>query len=473
MKSVNKNFIYNSVYQLLLYIIPLILTPYISRTLHAEKIGVYSYTYSFVYYFMLLTLLGINNYGARNIAKFSDEKEKMNTFFSELYGLQMRIGIVMLVVYNVLIFTVFNEYANISLIHNLFLISAILDINWLYFGLEKFKITITRNTIVKLFSLIFIFIFVKNESDLWIYTLIMGLSALLSPLYLFIILKKYVNPKYVPFKNSVKHLKSCLVLFIPVLAYGIYRVMDKTMIGSIANKVQLGLYDNAEKIINIPVSIITAMGTVMVPYMSKKTKNKEEIDKKILSSFELCFFLIMVMVFGLLAIASDFSRLYFGAGFEECGTIIKFLLPSILFAAIANVIRTNYLIPFEKDKIYVMSTIVGACVNLILNLLFIKKYGAIGACIGTVAAEFSVMIYQLIAVRKDLMVGKILKLLLKYFLKGLIMYIIIFSFRYFINNIYLRIACQMITAIIVYFILCRKYMVHDFIGRNEKNKKLL
>ena len=74
MKSVNKNFIYNSVYQLLLYIIPLILTPYISRTLHAEKIGVYSYTYSFVYYFMLLTLLGINNYGARNIAKFSDEK---------------------------------------------------------------------------------------------------------------------------------------------------------------------------------------------------------------------------------------------------------------------------------------------------------------------------------------------------------------------------------------------------------------
>ena len=206
----------------------------------------------------------------------------------------------------------------------------------------------------------------------------------------------------------------------------------------------------------------------MVPYMSKKTKNKEEIDKKILSSFELCFFLIMVMIFGLLTIASDFSSLYFGAGFEECGTIIKFLLPSILFAAIANVIRTNYLIPFEKDKIYVISTIVGACVNLILNLLFIKKYGAIGACIGTVAAEFSVMIYQLIAVRKDLMIGKILGLLLKYFLKGIIMYIIIFSFRYFINNIYLRMACQMITAIIVYFILCKKYIMHDFLGVSKQ-----
>ena len=78
------------------------------------------------------------------------------------------------------------------------------------------------------------------------------------------------------------------------------------------------------------------------------------------------------------------------------------------------------------------------------------------------------MIYQLIAVRKDLMIGKILGLLLKYFLKGIIMYIIIFSFRYFINNIYLRMACQMITAIIVYFILCKKYIMHDFLGVSKQ-----
>ena len=68
MKKVNKNFMYNMVYQILLYIIPFIVTPYISRVLGAENIGIYSYTYSIVTYFMLLTLLGINNYGTRNIA---------------------------------------------------------------------------------------------------------------------------------------------------------------------------------------------------------------------------------------------------------------------------------------------------------------------------------------------------------------------------------------------------------------------
>ena len=53
MKQKNKNFIYNVIYQIFVFLIPLITTPYISRVLGVDNIGIYSYTYSIVYYFML------------------------------------------------------------------------------------------------------------------------------------------------------------------------------------------------------------------------------------------------------------------------------------------------------------------------------------------------------------------------------------------------------------------------------------
>ena len=121
MKKVNKNFMYNMVYQILLYIIPLIVTPYISRVLGAENIGIYSYTYSIVTYFMLLTLLGINNYGTRNIARNHKNREKLSFTFSSIYYLQIIMGVIMLVIYNISIIFMDKTYTMLFLINNLFL----------------------------------------------------------------------------------------------------------------------------------------------------------------------------------------------------------------------------------------------------------------------------------------------------------------------------------------------------------------
>lgn len=468
MKAVNKNFIYNTVYQILIYIIPLILTPYISRVLGPDKIGVYSYTYSIVYYFMLFTLLGINNYGSRTIARVGENKEKRSELFFSIYGLQWRIGLIMLIVYNVMVCTAFKEYFVISLIHNFFLLSAVFDINWFYFGIEKFKITISRNIIIKILSLIMVFCFVKNENDLWIYTLIMSASTLISQLYLFLFLNKYINKTKTKFKDSIKHLKSCLILFIPVLSYGIYRVMDKTLLGYLSSTIELGFFENAEKIINIPISLLTAMGTVMIPHMAKSSDNKNEINKKLMDSFELCFCFMIPMIFGLFGVAREFSVIYFGEEFLKSGTIIMLLTPTILFTAIANVIRTNYLIPFEKDKIYVRSTIYGAIVNLILNIIFIRKYGSIGACIGTIAAEFIVMFYQAIKVRREVDFKKVVNILCKYMVKGMIMLIYIYIVTFIIKNIYYRFLLQIIGSVIIYILLNKKYILYDFFGKGKR-----
>lgn len=462
MNDVKKNFIYNIVYQLLILIIPLITMPYISRILGSEGIGAYSYTYSIIYYFMIFAMLGLNNYGNRSIAKIRDDKEKLSITFKEIHLLQIITTLLMIIIYIIFMIVVSNKYKFILTLQSLYLISCMFDINWFFFGIERFKLTVTRNTIIKILSLLLIFLIVRDKNDVWKYTLILSGSTLLSQLLLWPFVKKYTIPVRIRLIDTKKHWLPCLKLFLPVIAVTIYKVMDKTMIGIFSNVSEVGFYENAEKIINVPNSIITALGTVMLPRMSNlysKDNNEHETKKVIEKSMYIIMFLSIAMCFGLISISKNFSVLFFGEEFVKTGIIITYLSITLIFLSWGNVIRTQYLIPKEKDKEYIVSAFLGAIINLIMNIIFIPKLQSVGACIGTITAEFMVMFYQTYAVRKELPIKNYIKGIIPFFIKAIIMLICIYPFNYIEMNSFLRIIIQVIIGGSVYCLLNIKYIL--------------
>lgn len=471
MKRENKNFLLNVCYQILVYVFPLITAAYVSRVLNAKNIGIYSYTYSIVYMFMLVAMLGISNHGNRSIAKARDDKEELSSTFWSIYYLQIIITGIVCAGYFLFLLLCTTENKLIFSLQSIFLFSVLMDITWFYSGLEKFKIIIGRNLLIKVISIILIFVFVRNEGDLWIYTLIMGASTFFSQACLVVILRKFVTFKKFSIKTTFAHLKSCLVLFIPVLAYGIYRVMDKIMIGSISSEMELGYYENAEKLVNIPIMLIMALGTVMLPHMANFFKEKGvdniEYRSKIYDSMKLALIFATIAACGLVLIGKDIAIVLFGDEFKKSGFIICLLSVTIIASAWSNVIRTQFLIPTNKDAIYVMSTIMGAAVNLLFNFIFIPLYGAFGACIGTIAAEFSVMIYQSICVRRQLECVKYLKILFVNFGKALIIIGLAYLAAFQIANIILRLLVKILTAIVLFFLFNYKYVLYDFFGREK------
>lgn len=466
MKLQNKNFLYNILYQFFVFIIPLVTTPYISRVLGVDNVGIYSYTYSIVYYFMLLAMLGITNYGSREIAKCSNKIERSEMFLS-IYFLQIFMSIICIILYLLLTFLLHAKYLNIMLINICFLFSVLFDINWFFYGLEKFKITISRNIIIKLLSLIFVFAFVKNANDLWKYSLIIGASTLISQMFLWFFIRKEIVFIKIKLEDVFQHLKPCIILFIPVIAYSIYRVMDKTMLGSIAGTLNLGYYENAEKIINIPVAIINALGVVMLPSMAKIV-NDDELKEKILYSFKLILLFIIPIFFGLIVVSDNFSILFFGQEFEQSGFIIQLLSITFVFSAIANVIRTNYLIPKKLDKIYVKSTILGAIVNLIINSILIPYYGYIGASIGTICAEFIVMLYQIVKTKNFIDYVKVVKILFENIFKCILVFIVLIILEFSVKPRIIRFILQIIISIVMVFILNYDFIVYDFLNKKRR-----
>lgn len=468
MNSVKKNFIYNIVYQILVMAIPLITAPYLARVIGSAGVGTYSYTYSIVYYFMMLTLLGVNNYGNRSVAKVRDDKKKLSKVFWGIYIFQLCMGMLMLVLYLGCVFAFESKYRSIALIQSVFIVSAILDINWLYFGLEKFKITITRNAFLKVLSVILIFIFVRKMGDLWKYTLIMSGTTVLSQLVLWGILRKEVTLVKISLADIKRHIKPNLVLFIPVIAVSLYKMMDKIMLGYLVNVVEVGYYENAEKIMNIPQALIAALGTVMLPRMSNMiaSGNKQEMKNYIEKSVSFIMFMSFAMCLVLVAIGYNFAPLYFGKEFQKTGILIMMLAVTLPFVSFANVIRTQYLIPMEKDREYIISVGLGAVVNLIVNLILIPRFSSVGVCVGTIMAEFSVMAYQVAEIWHELDFKKYIKNICPFFSKSAVMFIVMYVFNYIDMSSAVRLLLQIMAGGLVYLILNFRYMM--MLLRNRK-----
>ena len=461
MNKLRKNFFYNIIYQVLILILPLITVPYVARVLGADGVGIHSYTYSISYYFMLIAMLGLNNYGNRSIAKVRDNKDELSKTFWSIYLLQFIVSTLMVITYLIYIILFNIRYKQIAVIQIFYVISSIFDINWFFFGLEKFKITIIRNTIIKIISLVSIFLFVRNSDDLWVYTLILSGSTFLSQIILWPYMKKYVNFTKIKIIDILKHLKPCLILFIPVIAVSIYKIMDKIMLGNMASIVEVGYYENAVKIIDVPKCIITSLGTVMLPRMSNMIAKGEEekIKMYIGKSLQVIMFLALPITMGLIAISDDFILIFLGNNFTKTGTLIKYLAISLIFLSWANVIRTQYLIPTERDKDYIISVILGAIVNLVMNIILIPRYASIGACYGTICAELIVMLYQTYKVKNELNISVYIKNIMIFVINSLIMFIIVDLLNYIPMSIYYRLILQVIIGIIIYIVLNFKYII--------------
>lgn len=423
--------------------------------------GIHSYTYSISYYFMLIAMLGLNNYGNRSIAKVRDNKDELSKTFWSIYLLQFIVSTLMVITYLIYIILFNIRYKQIAVIQIFYVISSIFDINWFFFGLEKFKITIIRNTIIKIISLVSIFLFVRNSDDLWVYTLILSGSTFLSQIILWPYIKKYVNFTKIKIIDILKHLKPCLILFIPVIAVSIYKIMDKIMLGNMASIVEVGYYENAVKIIDVPKCIITSLGTVMLPRMSNMIAKGEEekIKMYIGKSLQVIMFLALPITMGLIAISDDFILIFLGNNFTKTGTLIKYLAISLIFLSWANVIRTQYLIPKERDKDYIISVILGAIVNLVMNIILIPRYASIGACYGTICAELIVMLYQTYKVKNELNISVYIKNIMIFVINSLIMFIIVDLLNYIPMSIYYRLILQVIIGIIIYIVLNFKYII--------------
>lgn len=478
-KSITKNYLYNVAYQILAMVIPLITTPYISRVLGAENIGIYSYTLSISAFFILFGSLGIALYGQREIAYVQNDKKKYSYTFWEILILRCITMTISLIIFYFTFAVGNNEYNLYYKILLLELIGNMIDISWFFQGLEEFKKTVLRNTLVKLISLALIFILVKTKNDLPIYFVIYVLSVILGNLSLWFYLPKYLAKIKFSELKIFRHLKPTIELFIPQIATQVYTVLDRTMIGTIiSDKSEVGYYEQANKIVRMLLTVITSLGTVMLPRIASTYAKGEEdkVNEYMKESFDLVFMLAFPLIFGVISASDAFVPFFFGDGYEKVAVLMKVISPIVLLVGLGSEIGIQYLLPTKRQKEYTISVISGAIVNFIMNICLIRNYGAIGASIGTVVAELTVTLVQIYFVKEDFDFKEIFKDAKNYCISSLIMFCICLFIGGFIKNnlvsIIVQVGVGMLTYVILLLVLKDKFiieMINKFIKIGGKN----
>lgn len=462
MNKLKKNLGYQTIYQVLNTCIPLITSPYLSRVLGAEKQGVFSYTQSIVNYFTLFAMLGVVNYGTRTIADCGDDKVKRSKNFWNIYVFQMCCTLFSMGIYIFYLSKICSHNGFIAFLQMFYLLGSLVDINWLFFGVEKFRITVSRNMIIRICSVVLILIMVKKPSDLWIYTIIMAGSTFLSNAILWFFASKEIDMrafKEVSKQEIFKHIKPNLVLFIPLMAMSVYHIMDKTMLGVLSTYEQVGFYYNADKIINIPIGILTGVGTVMLPRMTALNKEGKlkEAKKLFLLSIELIVVVAVAMACGISAISKEFTPFFFGKGYDACIILIKALSPVLVVKGLSEIARMQYLIPNHKEKIFIESVFLGAGVNFIVNWFLIVRIGALGAVIGTIVAEFVSCVWQYIKMNKYIScVCSIFKSMI-YVIFGIVMFLIVRIVSRYFNGGIVGLFFEITIGIVTYSGMCIVY----------------
>ncbi len=406
--SVKKNVIMGIINAIINNLVPIVSFIYVSRKLGAAGLGINQFAQSLVNYFVLFSALGIPLYATKHIAKLRDNQEDFKKQCSEIFWLNMLTTFLATAVYIGFILMTDKTRTNIGiyLIWGLVILSNALSVEWFYQGTEKFTYITIRNFIVKFLTLITLFIFVKSPDDFLIYGVIMVASIFAYSVINFIKFYKEVKPS-IKDLNIKRHIKSTLIVFALNITISLYVYLDNIMLGYMLGSnsdYAVGQYSVAIKIPRVLITIITTLNSILLPRLSYfySTKEEEKVKNLLGKSFSILFSMSLATTVGLIMVADKIILLMSGAQYFECVPTARLACITIFFVVMTNLIGIQIFFNINKTWKTIVSCVVGAVVNIVMNAILIPKMSYFGAGIGTVCAEISVFVTQIMIGYKDL-----------------------------------------------------------------------
>lgn len=474
-KNIKKGVFYVTILKLTRTFVPVVCAPFIARRLGVENVGIYSFLNSIAAFFMLFASLGTSSYGMREIARTRDNKHKRSIIFWEIEIVSVITSLVTLAAWFImLIFT--DKYTAFFLVLSINIISVAIDINWFFNGLEEFLAVTQINVIVRIFSVVSLLIFVRDKSDLLIYFIIMSLTELLCNGMMFVSAHRFLERVKLSELSIKKHFKETFIYFVPSIATSMYSVLDKTFLGFFnENKTENGYYEQAENIINIAKGLaFNAINTVYGARVSYLFANEEyeKIKKNIYNSVNLVMIVGFGCMFGLLGTAKELVPIYLGEGYDGVVDLLYILSPIIIIIGISNCLGNQYYSPAGKRRESARYILIGACINVVLNLLLIPFLASRGASIASIMAEIIITILYLYNSNEFFESLVIFKCAVKKILAGIIMFVIIIKLNVFENRDIFNLIIKIVVGILIYFaslILLRDKWIIQNIKKGEYN----
>ena len=401
MNKLLKNFSLNTINQIIILVIPLITTPYLTRNLGTESLGIGTYILSIAILFYSIGTLGTNLYSRREIAYAVAKKRNLKTVYYELFIVRLILTLLTICVY--ILFSWQKEYSIIYFIFSLTIVGNMMDVSWFFIGMEEMKQLVIRNCLIRIASALSVFLLVKCPEDIYIYAIIKGTGDMIAFLIMLPQVQKVIKDYKMERIRIKRHFIPIIKFFLPQAASIIYVQCDKIMIGNLtSNMSSVTIYEKGEALIKLPVTFVNALSAVTLPrianmYAKENSENMYSLMKKISN---LTVFFIVPIVVGMGIVSRIFVPLYLGNDYSESSVAMIWLMPAVIAISLSSITCIQFLMPLNETSILTKSYSFAAIVNIILNFILIQEWGIIGAAVATDVAELSVFVVQYMYIHK-------------------------------------------------------------------------
>ncbi|MEE6646640.1 flippase [Limosilactobacillus pontis] len=471
--SLKLNAFLNTIRNVLNMVFPLITFPYVSRILGANGLGIYNFSNSIISYFLLLAGLGISTYAVREGAKYRENKDKISFFSSQIFSINI---FSMIFSYAVLFISLFifprlHIYSLCILIFSLQIIFTTIGTEWIYTIFENYTYITIRSIVFNILSIMLLFVFVRNSNDYLIYAGITVFANAGSNILNFLHAKSFCNIRFTFKCDFLKHIKPIIIIFASNLAILIFVNSDITILGIMKNTYTVGIYTVAVKIYSVLKTVLSAALIVTVPRLAALYGEKKRLQYRKTASdiFNFLIFTTFPAMTGLFMISKDVIILLSGRGFLAATISLRLLSIALIFSISGWFYSECVLIPAKLEKVVLVSTVISAIVNIVLNIIFIPFYSENAAAFSTVVAEAINMVIMIIYGRKIVKIEGLYKNIVTVILGSVGICLTCFVVHYMGLNVFLE-------AILSIILSAGTYIVVLFLLKNEviiKQLKLL
>ena len=407
-KSVRFNFVMNIFLTVSNMIYPLITFPYVSRVLGAEGVGIVQYANTTVTYFITLAMLGIPTYGVRAIAQVQNDLAKRSKTAIEILVMNTISAIISFVVFMLLLMNndMMREHSEVYLILSTSIFLSSLGVEWFFQGIEEYAYITVRSVVSKFLAIAAMFLLIQDQNDYVFYALTIVIAAYGLHLLNLMRLFKMIDFSSVSLRrlNIKRHLKPVFTFFALTISTTIYSNIDTTLIGYFQGVEEVGYYTSAIKVKNLLVGIVAALGTVLLPRLSLyiQENNMKAFSRMIRISLNFILLITVPLSLFIMVYAKEIILFLSGQDFLSGTLPLQIIIFSIILIGMSNVTGIQILVPSNKENVLVFSTMIGAIVSLILNVIFVQIFGTVGAAITNVLAELTVLLVQFMYIRRTM-----------------------------------------------------------------------
>lgn len=454
MPSIKRNFAHNFIFLLSNILFPLISFSYASRILGPEAYGKIQFVLVFAQYFVLVAAMGIPIFGVREIAKVRHDKNLLSNKVSELLIINIISSALLMIVYIIVIISIgwFKEDFQLYLLGGLIVLTGFSTLDWFYNGVEQFHFLSIRSIVIKSLSLIALFLFVKTKGDFILYFIVVLFSILANNFWNLVKLRGHLTFKLANL-NFRSHLPVLLTLLGTTLSISIYTVIDTLLLGFLADNTSVGYYTAALKISKIAIPIVTVLGVVLIPKITQSIANNDipTLNKLANYSFSFICLIGIPIAAGLFLFASEFIISISGTEFSSAILTMKITAPIALLVGFGHLFGFQLLIPAGLEKKYLIATICGMVISIILNLILINGLKDKGTAIATLSGELVVSFIAFYYVYKKMNLSINWWAALQALIACIIFIPLAYLLRQYINDAIIRLIIAIPISAILYF----------------------